>query len=421
VMFSTAESWDEVYKWYKELAEPQEQVDEAIKGKVAELIAGKTTNEDKTKAIFEFVASEIRYVAIELGQGAYQPHPATDVFKYRYGDCKDKVTLLIAMLREAGIDAYPVLISPAPHRRVDTEIPSVAQFSHVIAAVRVEDKIPPSAGGDEGGFNEDRYVWLDPTIATCKYGDLPAGDQGRRAFVIGKDGGEFVNTPIYPSGVNKVSSTSEITLLEDGAIRGWERTTVSGQADMYLRAVYRLIRSDRRKELLETVLNQRYPGVKIENVSISDLYDLDVPLQVKVDFSCPSYGSKLGEMLVFPLPSEEFSAYTALVGSAERQYDLHLGYNMAVEKELTLSLPEGYRVAASPNDISVEHESGTFLRRYEENGNSMVRYSVSLKINTPVVPVAGYTDFKKLVETAAREDRAQIILTKSGSAIGVNP
>ena len=406
LMFSTAESWEEVYEWYKELAEPQEQIDEAIKGKVAELIAGKATREEKAKAIFEFVASEIRYVAIELGQGVYQPYPATDVFKYRYGDCKDKVTLLITMLREAGVDACSVLISPAPHRRVDVEMPSIGQFSHVIAAAQVE---------------EDSYVWLDPTIATCRYGDLPAGDQGRKAFIIGKDGGEFVDTPVYPWEANRISSASEIILLEDGTIRGWERTTASGQADMYLRAVYRLIRSDRHKEFLETILNQRYPGVQIENVSISDLYDLDTPLEVEVVFSCPSYGSNLGGMLVFPLPSEEFSAYAVLVGSAERQHDLRLGYNMAVEKELTVSLPEGYRAAALPKDKEVEHEFGQFARRYEEISDSMVRYSVSLKLGSPVIPVASYTNFKEFMETAAREDRAQIILTKSRSAIGVHP
>ena len=398
LMFSTTESWEEVYKWYKELSDPQELADKNIKRRVAELVVGKSTKEEKTKAIFEFVALEIRYVAIELGQGAYQPYPAIDVFKYRYGDCKDKVTLLITMLKEVGIDAYPVLISPAPRKRVDVEIPSIGQFSHVIAAVSVED---------------DGYVWLDPTIATCRYGDLPAGDQGRKAFVIGKNGGEFVNTPIYPSEANKIASVSEITLLEDGTIRGWERTTSQGQGDIYLRAVYRLISPNRYKEFLENMINQRYPGVQIKSFSISDLYDLDKPVDVRVDFSCPSYGSNLEGTLMFPLPSEGFSAYATLVGTSERQYDFYIGYNMAVEKTLTISIPEIYRVTSLPEDISIEYEFGTFARKYKKVGNSVVKYSVSLKIDTPVIQTTDYSDFKKLIEIAAREDRAQIILTKS--------
>ena len=402
LMFSTAESWDDVNKWYRELAKPQELPDKAIKRKVAELIAGKATKEEKVKTIFEFVASRIRYVAIELGLGAYMPYPATDVFKNRYGDCKDKVTLLITMLREAGIESYPVLISPAPRRSVDVELPSVGQFSHVIAAVKME---------------EDGYVWLDPTAATCRYGDLPAGDQGRKAFVIGEDGGQFVDTPVYPSAANKIISSSEITLLEDGAISGWERTTATGQADIYLRSVYRMIRPDRLKGVMESLLNQRYPGVQIEGVTVSDMYDMDTSVEVKVEFSCPDFVADMGQTVAFPLPSGDLSTYAALVGAAERKYDLHIGYTMTTEKLLTLTLPEGHIVAHLPEDRSVEYGSGAFARKYERVDDSTLRYSVSLKIDVPIIPAADYASFKNLIETAAREDRAQIIVTKSRSAM----
>jgi tetratricopeptide (TPR) repeat protein len=403
MMFSTTESWDDVYEWYKELADTQYLINKEIKGKISELITGKDSKANKAKAIFEFVASEIRYVAIELGMGAYQPYPAADVFKYRYGDCKDKVTLLIAMLREAGIDAYPVLISPAPHRKVDTDIPSIGQFSHVIAAVQMEDN----------------YIFLDPTVATCSYGDLPAGDQGRQAFVIGKDRGDFIETPVYPSEANKTISTSEITMMEDGTINGWEQTTATGQAEMYLRSVYRLVTPDRRKEFMQIVLNQRYPGVQIQEISISDLYDLDKPLEVRVDFSCPEYGSEYEEMLIFPVPSEDFSAYAPLVGLLKRQYDLYLGYNMVIEKQLTLSIPEGYITTSLPRDKSVDHELGNFMSKYEKLDSSTVRYSVSLKLDAPVVSPEDYSGFKNFMEAAAREDRAHIILKRSGSALGL--
>ena len=85
---------------------------------------------------------------------------------------------------------------------------------------------------------------------------------------------------------------------------------------------------------------------------------------------------------------------------------------MAMEKVLTLSLPEGYKPASLPEDKKVEHEFGTFLRKYEEPDSSTVRYSVSLKIDAPVIPAASYPSFKKFVETAAREDRVQILLRK---------
>ncbi len=402
LLFSTAESWDDVNAWYRELAKPQELSDKAIKRKVAELIAGKATKEEKTKVIFDFVASRIRYVAIELGLGAYMPYPATDVFKNRYGDCKDKVTLLITMLREAGIESYPAIINPAPRKSVDVELPSVGQFSHVIAAVKTE---------------ENGYVWLDPTVATCRYGDLPAGDQGRKAFIITEDGGQFVDTPVYPATANKVISNSEITFLEGGAISGWERTIATGQADIYLRSAYRMIRPDRLKGVMESLLNQRYPGVQIEDVTVSDMYDMDTPVEVKVEFYCSDFVADLGQTVAFPMSSGDLSTYAALVGAAERKYDFHIGYTMTTEKSLTLTLPEDYIVAHLPEDRSVEYGLGTFARRYERVDDSTIKYWVSLKLDVPVIPAADYISFKNLIETAAREDRAQIIVTKSRSAM----
>ena len=372
--------------------------DEKKKARKVRYQAYAAANKEKIKAIHKFVASEIRYVAIELGLGAYAPTPAIDVFNYRYGDCKDKTTLLITMLRHIGVEAYQVLISPSPAKTVNLALPSVAQFSHVITAIPLGD---------------GNYTWLDPTVSACKYGDLPAGDQGRKVFVIGKEIGEFVDTPIHPAEMNKIYSTSEITIMNDGTIKGWEKTIANGQADIYLKSVYRLMRQSDRKELLEGILNQRYPGVKIDGVSMSDLYDLDTPVEVKADFSCPEYISDFEGTLVFPLPSEDFSSYAGLVGGkTERHYDFHLGYNIAVEKDLTLSIPKGYKVGYLPKDVTVSHDFGTFTRKYERINASTIKYSTSLIFNTNIISLSNYAELKSMFETAAREDRAHIILTK---------
>jgi tetratricopeptide (TPR) repeat protein len=470
LFFTSDESWDEVYKWYKSLADPSEQsdayaifdigiefqpeldggnisdslretfktngfelsqdasvsveendtqwrinddkrifsivktekaltvYDAVIEQKIQELIAGKNTENEQIKAIYEFVASEIRYVAIELGLSAYEPTPAIDAFTYRYGDCKDKTTLLISMLRHIGVEAYQVLVSPAPGKVVNLALPSVAQFSHVITA------IPQSDGS---------YMWLDPTVSTCRYGDLPAGDQGRKVFVIGKDSGEFVDTPVHPAEMNKIYSTSEIALMDDGMIKGWEKTTAYGQADIYLKSIYRLMRADERRDLLESILNQRYPGVQLNDVSISDVNDLDIPVEVKVDFSCPEYVSDLEGTVAFPLPSEDFSSYAGLVGGkTERRYDFHLGYNMAVEKDLTLSIPKGYKLGSLPKDVTVNQDFGTFSRKYERVNDTTIKYFTSLRFNTHIISSSSYAELKSMFETAAREDRAQIILMK---------
>ena len=96
--YSSIADWSDVYTWYKELAKGRYTPDAEIEAKVQHLIRDLRTNAAKIRAIYNFVASQIRYVGIELGQSAYQPSYATEVFQMQYGDCKDKTTLLIAML-----------------------------------------------------------------------------------------------------------------------------------------------------------------------------------------------------------------------------------------------------------------------------------------------------------------------------------
>ncbi|HGJ64464.1 TPA: tetratricopeptide repeat protein [bacterium] len=470
IYFSSSQSWDEVYNWYKDLADPQEKVDgihlfdigvdfqdelnsgiiseslfrtfdtnkiklsqdarllteedtkwsiidgkkiysiemsenvlsvsdAIIAQKVRDLTADKETEEDKIKAIYEFVAFNIRYVAIELGQSAYQPNTPAEVLTYRYGDCKDKSTLLVAMLKHIGIKSYQALISPSPGMSVNLALPSIAQFSHVIVAIPKEN---------------DEYVWLDATASTCKYGDLPSGDQGRKAFIIGDDNGQFVDTPIYPAEVNKIVSLSEYSIQDDGTIEGWEKTIANGQADMYLKMIYRLTSPNKYKQIMESSLNQNYPGIKVNGITMSDLYNLDKPIEIKVDFSCPNYGLNFGDVMVFPIPSEDFSSYAILVGGDNtRKYDFQLGYNMMIERELTLTIPDNYTVRSLPDDITANYDFGAFTRKYEKIDDRTVRYSLSFIIGNHIIKPLEYEGMKKLIETVSKEDRAHIILKKN--------
>jgi len=87
-------SWQEMGNWYRNLTSGRRDASAEIKQKVTALTASAPTTLDKIRVLARFVQQDIRYVAIELGIGGWQPHPAADVFTFRYGDCKDKATLL---------------------------------------------------------------------------------------------------------------------------------------------------------------------------------------------------------------------------------------------------------------------------------------------------------------------------------------
>src|SRR5256884_7930285 len=97
--------------WYQGLTSGRRDASPELKQKVASLASSSRTPLEKMKALANFAQSDIRYVAIELGIGGWQPHAAPEVFTHHYGDCKDKATLMGAMLQEIGVDSYYVIIN----------------------------------------------------------------------------------------------------------------------------------------------------------------------------------------------------------------------------------------------------------------------------------------------------------------------
>ena len=107
---SAINSWDDAGRMYHPIADPPETPDTGIAAQVETLVSEKTDTLSKIDVLYNYVSREIRYVAIEIGIGGYQPHPAPDVFKNKYGDCKDKATLLMSMLGHIGLRGYPALV-----------------------------------------------------------------------------------------------------------------------------------------------------------------------------------------------------------------------------------------------------------------------------------------------------------------------
>ena len=393
--YSSVESWDAVYNWYRDVAKDRYTVDQAIEEMVEELTADLLTEDDKIRAIYHFVASQIRYVGIELGQGAYQPTPADQVLNVRYGDCKDKTTLMIAMLDLVGIEAFPVMLNPAPYQHIDPELPSLGQFSHLIAA------IPRENGG---------YIWLDPTADTCSYGDLPARNRGRKGFVIRSERGEFVDIPISTPESNRLVVDTEIALTEDGTVRGTMQIDTLGQYNIEARLEYKQVSPSAWKDTLAVGLSKQFPGVRVDAVQISDLEDLNVPVQLNVAFTVEDYAELVDNRLMFPLPIDEFSDYAEIFAAIERQHPLDLSYPMQMKKTIRIALPEGWR-ATFPKDVRLENRFASMERQCKLEGNR-IHYEINFTIKESVILPEDYPAAKRFFDMLVREDRTQLILEK---------
>ena len=167
---SSFKDWRAIYEWWKPLYADKLSLDEEMEQKLRDLIEEKNSDKQKVKAIYNFCAKEIRYVAVEYGEAGFEPHSAQEIFKNRYGDCKDQAILLVAMLRFAGLKAHPVLITTQGNWLLDYDFPSLG-FDHAVACVRIDDK----------------HIFLDPTQEVVSFGDLPSSDQGRGVLIFYDD------------------------------------------------------------------------------------------------------------------------------------------------------------------------------------------------------------------------------------------
>ena len=132
---SALQSWEEAGHSYHALFDNGENPETEIASQVQKLSSVKSDELSKIDALYTYVSRQIRYVAVEIGVGGYQPHLPADVYKNKYGDCKDKATLLISMLNKIGLRGYPALVGTRGDVEADPAAPTLATFDHMIVAL----------------------------------------------------------------------------------------------------------------------------------------------------------------------------------------------------------------------------------------------------------------------------------------------
>lgn len=282
-------SWSDIGRWYARLVEGRRQASPEIRQKVAELTSATADVMDKTRALAAFVQKDIRYVAIKIGIGGYQPHPAQDVFKYRYGDCKDKVTLLRAMLHEIGVESYYVLIH---HNRgvVKPEAPTLG-FDHAILAIRL-----PQGITTQGLYstvehkNLGKLLVFDPTDELTPLGFLPQSLQANYGLLVTEQGGELIKLPLLPPTLNRLFRSAKLALTSYGALYGDVHEIRWGAPAAALRfEMLKAQSADSRKKVLEDFLGKFLGGFDLRGYEVENLEKLGDSLVVHYRFVAESY------------------------------------------------------------------------------------------------------------------------------------
>lgn len=391
LLISTFDSWKDIYNWWWQLAKNKIIADTAIKSEVKELIENKNSDEAKIRAIYNFCAQKIRYVAVEYGQAGYEPHAACDIFKNKYGDCKDQAVLLVTMLKEAGLESWPVLIPTEECYNLNDDFPSVI-FNHCIAAVLLDKEV----------------IFLDPTAQTCSFGDLPAGDQNRRVLIIREDSYQVLDTPLYPSGHNLLKQSLKIKINNDETISGEKEVFTSGVYSQGQR--YWLVYTQ--PELIEETLNSKIQeisiGAKLENYNIENRDNLDLPITLNYSFKGPEYFTLAGPVRIMP---QLASLDTSLIAKDIRRYPIEFDILDSREIISEISIPLNFTVKYIPENVAQDSPWLKFNAEYiHENGKIVFKQKLELKNKS--VSVKDYINFKTFLEDLAKRIKQRVVLEK---------
>ena len=363
LLLSTEADWRDLSRWYDRLCQPRlDAVNDAMREKVAELTRDCSDDDARIRAVFDFVSQQIRYMGItdEDVSPGYEPHDVSLTFDNRYGVCRDKAALLAAMLRLAGIDAHPVLISVG--YRKDPDVPQPF-FNHAIAAV---DR------GPAAGEGAARYLLMDPTNEKSR--DLFPSYLYNCDYLIATAKGEtLLNAGPAPAEDNLVQVRTTGELAADRSLTLESRIDFTGIADVAYRNGFARMKPEERQRYFERILRARLPGAELLTTTIvpDDPGNTALPLQATLRYRAydvPVDGD--GAWLVrLPWISPALGISARVLGSTgleTRRFPLEIEPTCGEVEDIEIRLASGAigeplslpaRVDVAPGAIEFHHEA----------------------------------------------------------------
>jgi transglutaminase-like putative cysteine protease/tetratricopeptide (TPR) repeat protein len=376
ILVSNKKTYDEVGAWWWNLVKEQLIVDEPIRTTVQRLVKDLKTDDEKVRAIYDYVVKNTRYLHVGLGIHGWKPYRTTSCFRNRYGDCKDKAALLKVMLEAAGVKANLVLVRTRQLGAVAGDPASMHIFNHAITYVPGLD------------------LFLDGTAEFNGTRELTTMDQGAQALIV-EDGGKtrWVTLPVDKADINVMRQTLTIDLTGEQAVVTGQAVATGANA-VYWRTVFE--DEQRREEALERELSATYPGADVERATYSDVRDLEKPVELGYTFKGGQIIREAGaRRFVYPLgaPKDLLGAYAK---QSRRDQDLILRVPFVSETTVRYRLPANATFGQTPKAEALTTPFGSFKIDYAQQGGELVvtaRYS----IETARVSAADYAAFRRFV------------------------
>jgi tetratricopeptide (TPR) repeat protein len=420
VAFSTARSWPEVARRYGEIVDAQilsgpgrMDLPAAAAGRHPGAVAADLLGR---------LRSQIRYTRLQFGEAGIVPAAPGETLRRKFGDCKDQATLLVAMLREAGVPASVALLRTGPGPDVDEELPGLGAFDHSIVHVPG----PPA-------------IWIDPSDRFSRAGDLPIQDQGRLALVAGPASPALVRTPGAAASDNRAVETREYLLAETGPGRVVETTEAWGSLERRYREAYYGADPAKVREQLDAYVRSAYGAARLEEHELSDPEDLSAPFRIRLVAAGAAVATTGDVDAAVAIPTTSLAGtlapYLALLGGdveagraapegspadapkgAPRTADVEWPEPYVMEVRIRIVPPPGYGPRPPPPETTTAYGPATLYSRFEADDAGVVTGTIRFEASRNRLSPKELGELAAGVERLREADPLMVAFEQGGEA-----
>jgi hypothetical protein len=400
--------WTRIGQWYDDLASAQTEGGSDLKTAALNLSQPQVDYMARLDKVADFMQRHIRYVGIEVGIGGFKPHKAEDVFHNQYGDCKDKVTLLISLLDSLGIRATWVLVDT---RRgfIDPNVPSV-DGDHAIAAI----EIPPGYQNPRlkavvNTRSGKRFLIFDPTNEFVAIGLLPEYLQGSYGLLVDGKSSQVIQLPVLPSDDDVTTRTASLTLGGDGSLSGEFDVQHTGATAWRQRDFYDTSSPDEQRKRAESMLRADLSAFSLTSTQAENPLQLTHPFQVKYDFKAQDYAHPAGNLLL--VRPRVLGTLVERLQDRPREYPISFRSEGTWRDSFDIKLPPGYVVEDVPDPVKIDMPFATYQSSVKAEGG-VLHYSREYVLKSLGLPAGDYGSLLKLESAIASDENGVAILKK---------
>ena len=399
IIYTTAKDWYQATHFFKNnVIEATDYKNKIIQKAAIEITSKCTTKDEKIKSCLEFINQDIKYTPVSLGVGSYKPRYASETLSSKYGDEKDKVTLLKALLKALNIDSEIALIR-ASNAPIHKDVPTIKQFDIVMLAIKKES---------------GRWGLLDTTNLASQTGYVNI-ESGSEALILLDEKCRLVKQESYFDIPSSSYSCINAKLNNDGSADVEMEFIEQGSFDSPSRLPLLVNLGQNLKKYINSAGEAFSPSTEIKDFSYSKPDDYSIPVSMKIKMKCNKFALKQNDYFLLNLnpPPFKFSRIGFDTTVSDREYPYVLGNNKTCEYKYTIELPKGLEAIFVPESKTFSSKFGEFTvtSNYDKIENKII-YSAKTEIMTNQISPEEYKKLKADYEQFTNDENSILILKK---------